>query len=241
MRILGAVFCLLGTLFFVSPVFTGVCHLGMFAPAAALLLLAVWLLWGRSWPRWLRRTLTALYLLALSIVAILLWQMGVYAHNAPIAENEPCTVVVLGCRADHGKPGMMLQNRVDAAYEYLSAHPESYCVCSGGLDEIEEPLTQGEVIREALADMGIDRERLLVDSKSENTRENLSFSAAIIEENQLSPLVAIASDNFHQYRAALYAQQCGLTPFSLGCRSPWQLAPGYYCREMMALLYEMLC
>ena len=216
------------------PLALGVCHAGMFAPAAVLCLLAAWCFWGKKWPRWLRRALTAVYLLGVAAVAVLLWQMAVYAHNAPIAENGECTVVVLGCRAYDGKPSVMLQGRIDAAYEYLAAHPGSYCVCSGGLDELNEPLTQGEVICRELAAMGIAEERLLVDSKSENTKENLAFSAALIKENGLSPQVAIASDNFHQFRAAGYAQQSGLTPFALGCRSPWFLAPGYYCREMMA-------
>ena len=46
----------------------------------------------------------------------------------------------------------------------------------------------------------------------------------------------IAADNFHEYRAALYARQNGLTPFSIGCRSPWFLAGGCWCRETAAIV-----
>lgn len=240
MRKFSAVLCLLAAAFFLVPLALEVCHLGMFAPAAALLFLAAFLLWGEKWPRWLRRGVTALYLCGGAVVLGLLWQMGVCTRNVPAADSGERTVVVLGCRAFHGRPGLMLQGRIDAAYAYLEDHPESYCVCSGGLDEMKEPLTQGEVIAKTLAEMGIERRRLLVDSRSENTRENLAFSAELIRENGLTPQVAIASDNFHELRAAEYAKDVGLVPCALGCRSPWYLAPGYYCREMMALAAHWL-
>ena len=239
MRKVLAALCLVGAAFFLMPLTMGVCHVGMFAPATALLLLGVMLLWANSWPKWLRGMLWGLYGAAAMVVGIFLWQMAVWAGNAPIEDNEPHTVIVLGCRAYEGKPSVMLQGRINAAYEYLATHPESCGVCSGGLDEIDEPMTQGEVIKTELMAMGIEEKRLLVDGKSEDTRENLRFSAELIEENDLPRQVAIATDNFHEYRAARYAQNCGLMPFSLGCHSPWYLAPGYYCREMLAVLADI--
>ena len=239
MRKVLSALCLAGAAFFLMPLTMGVCHVGMFAPAAALLLLGAMLLWAKNWPKWLRNLLWGLYGAAAVVIGVFLWQMAVWAGNAPIEENEPYTVIVLGCRAYEGKPSVMLQGRINAAYEYLIVHPESYCVCSGGLDEIDEPMTQGEVIKTELMSMGMGEKRLLVDGKSEDTRENLRFSAAIIEENDLPRHVAIATDNFHEFRSAGYARRCGLTPFSLGCRSPWYLAPGYYCREMLAVLADI--
>ena len=239
MRKVLAALCLAGAAFFLMPLTMGVCHMGMFAPAAAFLLLGAMLLWSREWPKWLRNLLWGLYGAAVAVIGVFLWQMAVGAGNAPIEENGPHTVIVLGCRAYHGKPSVMLQGRINAAYGYLTDHPESCCVCSGGLDEIGEPMTQGEVIRTELMAMGIAEERLLVEGSSEDTKENLKFSAALIEENGLPRRVAVATDNFHEFRAAGYAQRCGLTPFSLGCRSPWYLAPGYYCREMLALMADV--
>ena len=48
---------------------------------------------------------------------------------------------------------------------------------------------------------------------------------------------AIASDSFHQLRAAIWAERSGLTPCSLGCASPWYLTAGYWAREAAALVY----
>ena len=88
--------------------------------------------------------------------------------------------------------------------------------------------------------MGIAPARIYTEARSTSTEENLTFSARIIEEEGLPAQVAIASDNFHQLRAAIWAERAGLTPYAAGCASPWFLAPGYWAREAAALLY-MVC
>ena len=66
------------------------------------------------------------------------------------------------------------------------------------------------------------------------------ISAAVIREEGLPATAVIASDNFHQLRAAIWAEREGLTPCAAGCASPWFLAAGYWAREAAALLY-MVC
>ena len=83
-------------------------------------------------------------------------------------------------------------------------------------------------------------ERILLEDQSASTEENLAFSAALLREKGLSTDVAIASDNFHQLRAAVWAQRSGLTPHSDGCASPWFLTAGYWARETAALLYMVV-
>ena len=83
-------------------------------------------------------------------------------------------------------------------------------------------------------------ERILLEDQSASTEENLAFSAALLREKGLSTDVAIASDNFHQLRAAIWAERSGLTPYSDGCASPWFLTAGYWARETAALLYMVV-
>ena len=85
--------------------------------------------------------------------------------------------------------------------------------------------------------MGIDPARIYLEDKSTSTEENLAFSAQVIAENGLPATAAIASDCFHQLRAAIWAERSGLTPCSLGCASPWYLTAGYWAREAAALVY----
>ena len=231
---------LLGAVYFLMPLAIGVCHIGMFWPAALLLLAA-----GRCFfpnffrrlPKWLKGILSAGVSVVLAVALAVFTVMGLAAANRPPdTADAPQTVVLLGCQVYHGRPSMMLQGRIDAAYAYLAAHPEAVCVTTGGLDRTSETLTEGGCAAQALMAMGIAPERIYAEEKSFDTRENLLFAAEIIRENGLSDRVVIASDNFHQYRGQLFARQAGLTAQSAGCFSPWFLGAGYACREVVGIL-----
>lgn len=215
----------------------GILHIGMVYPAALLALAAAMLLrprWFRRLPRWLRRTGGALLGAGLALLAAVLVMMAVQAGNRPGPED--CTVVVLGCQVSaNGEPTVMLRDRIDAAYDYLSAHPESRCVASGGQND-NEPISEAACIRNTLAARGIDPDRILLEDRSRSTEENLRFTAEIIRQQGLNPRVAIASDNFHQLRASVWARRCGLEAESLGCASWWPLGPGYWAREAVAVV-----
>ena len=145
-------------------------------------------------------------------------------------------IVVLGCQVSaNGEPTVMLRDRIDAAYDYLTAHPESRCVASGGQND-NEPISEAACIRNTLAARGIDPDRILLEDRSRSTEENLRFTAEIIRQQGLNPRVAIASDNFHQLRASVWARRCGLEAESLGCASWWPLGPGYWAREAVAVV-----
>lgn len=149
-------------------------------------------------------------------------------------------MVVLGCQVfPDGHPSLMLRGRINAAYDYLTAHPDALCVASGGQNG-SEPISEAQCIRDTLVSMGIAPERILLEDQSASTEENLAFSAVLLREKGLSTDVAIASDNFHQLRAAIWAQRSGLTPHSDGCASPWFLTAGYWARETAALLYMVV-
>lgn len=236
-RYAGAAVCLALTAYFMAPLVMGILHIGMVYPAALLALAAAMLLrprWFRRLPRWLRRTGGALLGAGLALLAAVLVMMAVQAGNRPGPED--CTVVVLGCQVSaSGEPTVMLRDRIDAAYDYLTAHPESRCVASGGQNN-NEPISEAACIRNTLAARGIDPDRILLEDRSRSTEENLRFTAEIIRQQGLNPRVAIASDNFHQLRASVWAGRCGLEAESLGCASWWPLGPGYWAREAVAVV-----
>ena len=219
-RYAGAAVCLALAAYFMAPLVMGILHIGMVYPAALLALAAAMLLrprWFRRLPRWLRRTGGALLGAGLALLAAVLVMMAVQAGNRPGPED--CTVVVLGCQVSaSGEPTVMLRDRIDAAYDYLSAHPEGRCVASGGQND-NEPISEAACIRNTLAARGIDPDRILLEDRSRSTEENLRFTAEIIRQQGLNPRVAIASDNFHQLRASVWARRCGLEAESLGCAS----------------------
>lgn len=240
-RRIAAAVCLLAAVFFLLPLAAGILHFGMVWPAAVLLAGAALLLWPDFFrrllrPRWLRRLLGCIAAVCLTVILITLGRMASAALNRP-AEGQACTVIVLGCQVfPDGHPSLMLRGRINAAYDYLSAHPDAVCIASGGIDD-REPITEAQCIRDTLVSMGIEPGRIYLEDSSRSTEENLRFSAGVIRQNGLPHRVAIASDNFHQLRAAVWAERSGLTPCAVGCASPWYLTAGYWARETAALLY----
>lgn len=241
--ILGAL-CLLGAAYFLLPLAMGVCHIGMFWPAAVLLLLAIPCFFPRLWKKRadsIKVIVLTLFSLGITAVLAVFVLMGMAAADRPTeGEPAPQTVILLGCRTHEGKPSLMLQNRIDAAYDYLTAHPEASVITTGGLDSVQDTLTQGAVAAQTLIAMGIDPSRVFAEEKSFDTRENLLFAAEIIEANHLDTSVVIASDNFHQLRGQIFAREAGLEPRSAGCKSPLLLGAGYACREVLGVLAAMV-
>ena len=192
------------------------------------------LAWAMLFLSWLAVDWLTRFAPLATLLAAVLVMMAVQAGNRP--GQEDCTVVVLGCQVSaSGEPTVMLRDRIDAAYDYLTAHPESRCVASGGQNN-NEPISEAACIRNTLAARGIDPDRILLEDRSRSTEENLRFTAEIIRQQGLNPRVAIASDNFHQLRASVWARRCGLEAESLGCASWWPLGPGYWAREAVAVV-----
>lgn len=236
--VLGAA-CLLAAAYFLMPLGVGILHPGMLWPAALLLLIAslcFWPRWPRHLPLWLRRAAAVVICVGAAVALAVLVLMASAALNRPDPADPPGTVIVLGCEArPDGRPSVMLQSRINAAFAYLTAHPDAVCVASGGKDDAET-ITEAQCIRDTLISMGIAPGRIYLEDRSGSTYENLTFSAAVIGENGLNPHVALATDNFHQYRGQLFARRAGLTPCSIGCPSYWALGPGYWAREVLGVL-----
>lgn len=241
---IAAGLCIALAVFFLLPLAMGILHFGMVWPAAVLLLAAAVLLRPEFFrrllrPKWLRGLVGCLAAVCLTVVLVTLGKMAQAALDRPL-DDTPRTVVVLGCQVfPDGHPSLMLRGRIQAACDYLSQHPEAVCVASGGQND-REPGTEARCIRDTLVSMGIDPARIRMEERSRSTEENLVFSAAVIREEGLPATAVIASDNFHQLRAAIWAEREGLTPCAAGCASPWFLAAGYWAREAAALLY-MVC
>ena len=231
--------CLLLAAFFLLPLAAGILHVGMLWPAALLLLAAsvcFWPRWPESLPRWLQRLAAGVLAAGLAAALAILVLMALSAARRPAPADPPGTVIVLGCEVrPDGHPSVMLQSRIDAAFAYLTAHPDAMCVASGGRDDAET-ITEARCIRDTLVSMGITPERIYLEEASGSTYENLTFSAAVISDNGLDTRVALATDNFHQYRGQFFARRAGLDPCSIGCTSYWVLGPGYWAREVLGVL-----
>lgn len=187
---------------------------------------------GHKVKKWLVRGAFGLIGLIAIFVVIESTCMAVAANKKA---EEGATVVVLGCRVYGERASLMLVERLEAAYEYLTEHEESACVLSGGQGPGEN-ISEAECMYRYLVAKGIDPARLYKEDKSTDTRENLKFSKALIEENGLHPVIAIATSEFHEYRAGQLAKELGMECGAVSGRTAIWLFPTYYVRELYAIL-----
>lgn len=166
---------------------------------------------------------------------------GMMLKAAVTSPKNPDAVIVLGCKVRKtGNPSLMLSKRIDAAYKYLSENPDILCVVSGG-QGADEPLSEAETMKNCLTERGIPEDRIIIENKSESTRQNIEFSLALLKERNIDVKeAAIITDGFHQFRASLIAREFNLKPTAVSAKTPYWLVTVYWIREWFALSHRFV-
>ena len=223
----------------VMPLTSGIVNIGVIVPFAVSLL---GIAWGLTPPpqeprKGWRHRMTIVAWVCIGLIAAL----GVVISSCMIAAaaSKPVggesTVIVLGARTHGDRPSRMLRERLDVAAAYLKENPEATCIVSGGQGP-DEQYTEAHVMKAYLCEQGIAAERIYEEGRSTDTHQNIDYSLAIIREQGLSERVAIATQEFHQYRAATLARRAGLTDVSaVTTPSPFYLLLCYWVRECAAI------
>ncbi len=221
------------------PLSSGIVNIGVVVPFAASLL---GIAWGLTPPprekrKGWRRRMTVIAWVCVGLIAalgvVISWFMVAAAVDKPAGGES--TVIVLGARIHGDRPSRMLRERLDVAADYLNENPEAMCIVSGGQGS-DEQYTEAHVMKAYLCALGIAPERIFEEGRSTDTHENIDYSLAIIREQGLSERVAIATQEFHQYRAATLARRAGLTDVSaVTTPSPFYLLLCYWVRECAAI------
>lgn len=181
--------------------------------------------------------LTGVLFIVVAIISLAAVETAFMIKAVATQPSEDATVVVLGCRAYGSRPSIMLASRLDAAYDYLTEHPEAICIVSGGQGP-DENMPEAECMYLYLTEKGIEPERIYMEDKSTSTRENLLFSQEIIEAEGLNPEIAIVTNEYHEYRAGMIADALEMEHSAVPARTPLWLFPTYYIRELYGILYE---
>ena len=120
-------------------------------------------------------------------------------------------LVVLGTTVEGTEPSPMLRDRINGAYDYLTAHPDVICIVTGYRSG-SGAISEAECLYNELTDMGIDPNRIWLEPKASSTLENLDFSLDLIAENTGSrpDRIGILSSEFHLLRASMFADEYGI-------------------------------
>lgn len=190
--------------------------------------------------RILRTLLTTVLIFGLIAYGITLVPICQGAAGDPDAQCD--YILVLGAKVNGTHPSLTLRERIDAAYDYLMAHPEVTAVLSGG-QGADEGISEAQCMFNELTALGIDAERLWMEDKSTSTRENLNFSLVLIEEKTGTrpEKLGLVSSEFHLYRAGLFAADCGVAANGIPAHTSWlSLRLNYYLREVAAVWKYMI-
>ena len=94
-----------------------------------------------------------------------------------------------------------------------------------------------------LVDAGIDPGRVWLEDRSTSTQENLEFSMALIEQKTGTrpERIHLLSNEYHLYRAKLFARQQGVEASGVPAKSPYfTLFLNYFLREIAGVWHEIL-
>lgn len=194
---------------------------------------------GLAWRHALGKAvlIAAAVLIAVFItLAVLLSALMIKAQlNKPIGKT---TVIVLGCKVKGDRPSRMLRYRLDEAYDYLKDNKNAVCIVSGGKGK-DESISEAQCMFNYLTSKDISADRVIMEDKSTNTYQNITFSKEIIKQRNLPENITIVTDGFHQYRASFIAKRCKVKKsYSLSAKTELFFLPTYWVREWAAILYE---
>lgn len=164
---------------------------------------------------------------------------SVIAFSSTNADKQN-TVIVLGCSVEGNKPSAQLTARVNAACKYLRKNENAVAVLSGGKGDGEN-ISEAECMYDMMRQMGIDKDRLYLEEESENTQENIKNSLAVIEKNNLSDDIAIATSDYHLKRAIMIAEKNGVkNPGRIAASSGFFSIPTFYVRDTLGVMKEFV-
>ena len=147
-------------------------------------------------------------------------------------------IIVLGAQVRGSTPSKTLNMRIQTAADYLKENPTSMVICSGGQGSGED-ITEAFAIQQGLIQLGISKDRILLEDKSTNTVENLTFC-----QNKISKLdanIVIVTSDFHVYRAKKIAEHLGYTNITMCSANEFMVTTvSYYVREFFALTKDLL-
>ena len=150
-------------------------------------------------------------------------------------------IIVLGAGLINGeKVTPLLAKRIDRAIQFYRKQSEEtlsppQLLMSGGQGP-DEKVPESQAMREYALEQGIPAEDILMEAQSTNTLENMRFSKEIMEREKPSGYHAIfTSNNYHIFRAGMYAEDVGLKIDGIGSKTARYYLPNAFLREFIAV------
>lgn len=146
-------------------------------------------------------------------------------------------LIVLGAQVRGTRVSRALAQRLDKAEWYLRENPDTYVIVSGGRGSGED-ISEAEAMSRYLQAKGVNPKRIILEDRSVNTAQNLTYSFALL--NCAEDRVGVVSNGFHVYRAVHIAKALGRTVEGIPAKTDWWMLPHYMMREGFALVKDFV-
>jgi len=187
---------------------------------------------------------------AMLIIAIAITEIPIVKASYGSSDGSQQYLIVLGAKVNGTEPSYSLSKRLEGALSYLQNNREAVCVVSGGQGP-DEDISEAACMANWLQNHGIDGNRIILESASTSTDENIAFSYDAILSHlgyskdfgyaSLEGKVAIASSSYHLFRVELKAERYGFVPATVACNPGYPLLTfNYYLREAFAIWAQLI-
>ncbi|HAP8309024.1 TPA: YdcF family protein, partial [Enterococcus faecium] len=163
-----------------------------------------------------------------------------YQFNRPRYNQD--FIVVLGAGLINGETvSPLLAKRINKAIAFYRAQSRAtlnppILLMSGG-QGADEKVPEAIAMKQYAMEQGIPERDILVETNSTTTLENMLYSKEIMDQQMKGPYrVIFSSNNYHIFRAGLYACQAKLKANGIGAKTAFYYLPNAFLREYIAIL-----
>jgi len=161
--------------------------------------------------RFLRRFVL---LLLLAVIAWFSWVYHQINATAQIDNAQPAdAIAVFGAAEYAGRPSPVLHARLDKAVSLYQRGMAPVIITLGGGSDKDSGRTEGGVGRDYLLANGIPFDRIIAETNSVDTEQQVEHLAGIADRQHFQHIIVV-SDGTHLYRIALLCRRAGLDVYT---------------------------
>ncbi|MDN6639439.1 MAG: YdcF family protein [Tetragenococcus sp.] len=210
-------------------------------------LMSIWLVYdsfiANMLPNWATLLLSILpAMFAYFVIAFLNFLSAsiLYQFNRPSYKQD--FIIVLGAGLVHGEyVSPLLASRIQRAITFYyqqrkyTRHLVRF-IMSGGQGP-DEKVPEAVAMKKYALQQGIPEEDILIETNSATTLENMQYSREIIDHSGIkSPNVIFSSNNYHIFRAGIFAKMAHLKAEGIGAKTAFYYLPNAFLREFIAVI-----
>jgi len=179
--------------------------------------------------------------LGLALLGALGWFAWLYFQIDAVASEDDArpadAIAVFGAAEYGGRPSPVLHARLDHAVQLYQEHMAPLVITLGGGSDRDSGMTEGGVGRDYLLAQGVPYDRIVAETRSVDTEQQVARLAEIAHARHLNTIVVV-SDGTHLFRIRKLCEDAGLTVYTsprgtLGHIDEYDIARRYF-HEMLS-------